>query len=83
MNTGKVNPGQNMFGSRRSREMNPVYVEDVRFSETRPIKFVVIRSRESKPMSKFVWLPNQGKQILYVCWSCEAEQNEPQYFLKK
>ena len=45
-----------MFGSRRSRETNPVYVEDVRFSETSPIKFVGIRPRESKSRSKFVWL---------------------------
>ena len=51
-----------MFGSRRSRETNPVYVEDVRFSETSPIKFVGIRPRESKPRSKCVWLP-KAKEI--------------------
>ena len=74
-----------MFGSRRSRETNPVYVEDVRFSETSPIKFVGIRPRESKPRSKCVWLPKaKGNEFyIYVCWCREAERKEPQYFLKK
>ena len=74
-----------MFGSRRSRETNPVYVEDVRFSETSPIKFVGIRPRESKPRSKCVWLPKAkgNESYIYVCWCLEAERKEPQYFLKK
>jgi len=74
-----------MFGSRRSRETNPVYVEDVRFSETSPIKFVGIRPRESKPRSKCVWLPKAkgNESYIYVCWCREAERKEPQYFLKK
>ena len=56
-----------MFGSRRSRETNPVYVDDVRFSETSPIKFVGIRPRESKPRSNFCLAPDgQGKRILYM-----------------
>ena len=74
-----------MFGSRRSRETNPVYVEDVRFSKTSPIKFVGIRPRESKPRSKCVWLPKAkgNESYIYVCWCREAERKEPQYFLKK
>ena len=74
-----------MFGSRRSRETNPVYVDDVRFSETSPIKFVGIRPRESKPRSKYVWLPKAkgNESYIYVCWCREAERNEPQYFFIK
>ena len=55
-----------MLGSRRSRGTNPVYVEDVRFSETSPIKFVGIRPRESKPRSKCVWLPKAKGNESYI-----------------
>ena len=53
---GKVNPRQNLFGSRRPREANPIYmyVGAARLSEAIPINFGLIRRRESKPRSQYV-----------------------------
>ena len=64
-----------MFGSRKSRETNPMYVDAVRLSETSPIKLVQFRPRESKPRSKFVWVQKAkgNKSYIYVYW-CREEK---------
>ena len=75
-----------MFGSRRSKETNPIYML-VRqgWAKQAPINFGEIWPRESKPRSKYVWVQKVkgNESYIYVCWCREAEWNKPQYFLEK
>ena len=68
-----------MFGSRRSRETNPI--DAVRLSETSPIKFVRIRPRESKPRSKFVWVQKaKGNESYMYVGAVRLSETSPNKF---
>ena len=87
---GKVNAGQNLFGSRRTREKRHIFllvlqaegnesyrnVGTASLTEANPTTIWETRLRESKPRSKLVWV----HKAVFIFWAIQAE-GRGAYFL--